>query len=150
MGWVFYVVYIKYTVLCWMIDSYSTWKIMICYMTSRTDFGVAVHVWIISEWKGKYICLLCVIPILLYGSGVWGLKQFKCCEDIILRACRYFMGIHRLAPIPHPWSSVLPICRKGRKRRKLIKSPRKTQKMQKMQKTSAKKCGKHRQPVPLL
>ncbi len=42
----------------------------------------------------------CVISILLYGSGVWGLKQFKCCEDVILRACRYYMGIHRLAPIP--------------------------------------------------
>ncbi len=42
----------------------------------------------------------CVIPILLYGSGVWGLKKFKCCEDVILRACRYYIGVHRLAPIP--------------------------------------------------
>ena len=65
----------------------------------------------------------------------------------------------------HPWSSVLPLCRKRRKCRKPIKSPRKTQKMRrtrKMQKTSAenaensenlrrkcRKCGKLRKLVPL-
>ncbi len=40
------------------------------------------------------------MPVLLYGSGVWVLKYFKCCEDVILRACRYYMGVHRLTPIP--------------------------------------------------
>ncbi len=42
----------------------------------------------------------CVMPILLYGSGVWGLKNFKVCEDVLLRACRFFIGVHRLTPIP--------------------------------------------------
>ncbi len=42
----------------------------------------------------------CVMPILLYSSGVWGSGKFKCCEDVILRACRFFIGVHRLTPIP--------------------------------------------------
>ncbi len=42
----------------------------------------------------------CVIPILCYGSGVWGQKHYKVCEDVILRACRYYSGVHRLSPIP--------------------------------------------------
>ncbi len=42
----------------------------------------------------------CVVPIILYASGVWGQKLYKCCEDVILRACRYYMGVHRLTPIP--------------------------------------------------
>ncbi len=41
----------------------------------------------------------CVIPILLYGSGVWGQKYYKVCEDVILRACRFYSGVHRLSPI---------------------------------------------------
>ncbi len=42
----------------------------------------------------------CVVPILLYSSGVWGSKSYKVCEDVLLRACRFYGGIHRLAPIP--------------------------------------------------
>ncbi len=42
----------------------------------------------------------CVIPILSYGSGVWGQKYYKTCEDVILRACRFYSGVHRLSPIP--------------------------------------------------
>ncbi len=42
----------------------------------------------------------CVIPILCYGSGVWGQKYYKICEDVILRACRFYSGVHRLSPIP--------------------------------------------------
>ncbi len=42
----------------------------------------------------------CVSPILQYSSGVWGNRNFKNCEDVILRACRFFCGVHRLAPIP--------------------------------------------------
>ena len=42
----------------------------------------------------------CVVPILLYGSGSWGLKNYKCCEDVLLRASRFYMGVHRLTPIP--------------------------------------------------
>ncbi len=42
----------------------------------------------------------CVYPILQYSSGVWGNKSYKNCEDVILRACRYYCGVHRLTPIP--------------------------------------------------
>ncbi len=42
----------------------------------------------------------CVIPVLSYGSGVWGQKYYKICEDVILRACRFYSGVHRLSPIP--------------------------------------------------
>ncbi len=41
----------------------------------------------------------CVSPILQYSSGVWGTKTFKNCEDVILRACRFYCGVHRLTPI---------------------------------------------------
>ncbi len=49
-----------------------------------------------------YITLIdsSVAPILLYGSGVWGMKNFKICEDVLLRACRFYSGVHRLTPIP--------------------------------------------------
>ncbi len=42
----------------------------------------------------------CVVPILLYGSSTWGTKYYKCCDDILLRASRFYMGVHRLAAIP--------------------------------------------------
>ncbi len=42
----------------------------------------------------------CVSPILQYGSSVWGNKNFKVCEDVILRACRFYSGVHRMTPIP--------------------------------------------------
>ncbi len=42
----------------------------------------------------------CVVPILLYGSGSWGQKYYKCCDDVLLRASRFYMGVHRLAAIP--------------------------------------------------
>ncbi len=42
----------------------------------------------------------CVAPILLYGSSVWGSKPYKVCENVLLRACRFYSGVHRLAPIP--------------------------------------------------
>ncbi len=42
----------------------------------------------------------CVAPILLYASGIWGTKYYKCCENVLLRASRFYMGVHRLAAIP--------------------------------------------------
>ena len=42
----------------------------------------------------------CVMPLLLYASGIWGQSKFKCCENVILRACRFYIGVHRLTPIP--------------------------------------------------
>ena len=41
----------------------------------------------------------CVKPILEYGSEIWGYKVFKSCGQIQQRAIRYFLGVHRFAPI---------------------------------------------------
>ena len=43
----------------------------------------------------------CVAPILEYGAGVWAPGQkFPDIDNIMLRACRYYLGVHRYAPIP--------------------------------------------------
>ena len=50
---------------------------------------------------GRFNALVTIpLPILCYGSNVWGKKHYKVCEDVILRACRYYSGVHRLSPIP--------------------------------------------------
>ena len=41
----------------------------------------------------------CVVPVLDYCSGVWGLKQFDKIDMIQNRAIIYFMGVHRFTPI---------------------------------------------------
>ena len=40
-----------------------------------------------------------VKPIIEYGSGVWGYVRAKECEINQSRAMRYFLGVHRFAPI---------------------------------------------------
>ena len=40
-----------------------------------------------------------VAPILDYSAGVWGFADFKCIEDIQLKAARYFLGVHKFCPI---------------------------------------------------
>ena len=42
----------------------------------------------------------CVVPVMDYASAVWGRKTYKICDNVQLRACRFHMGISRLAPIP--------------------------------------------------
>lgn len=39
-----------------------------------------------------------VDPIMTYGSGIWGFRQFTCCDTIQNRAVRIFLGVHRFAP----------------------------------------------------
>ena len=39
-----------------------------------------------------------VLPILNYGSEIWGFGNFPKCDSIMNRAMRYFMGVHRFAP----------------------------------------------------
>mgnify|MGYP000571874639 CR=1 FL=1 len=41
----------------------------------------------------------CIVPILDYCSSVWGYTHFQSCENIQHRAIRYFLGVHRFAPI---------------------------------------------------
>ena len=43
----------------------------------------------------------CIAPILEYGAGVWAPgNKFPEIDNIMLRACRYYLGVHRYAPIP--------------------------------------------------
>lgn len=42
----------------------------------------------------------CVSPILNYAAGVWGFKESKVIDTIQNRAIRYFLGVHKFAPIP--------------------------------------------------
>ena len=41
----------------------------------------------------------CVVPILDYCSGVWGFKSTTKCDAVQNRAIRYFLGVHKFAPI---------------------------------------------------
>lgn len=40
-----------------------------------------------------------VTPILDYCAGVWGVGNFKCIEDVQLKAARYYLGVHRFCPL---------------------------------------------------
>ncbi|XP_048743557.2 uncharacterized protein LOC125656974 [Ostrea edulis] len=41
----------------------------------------------------------CVLPILDYSSSVWGFKKFQSIDNVQNRAIRYFLGVHRFAPL---------------------------------------------------
>ena len=41
----------------------------------------------------------CVKPIISYGSAIWGFRSIEKCTLIQRRAIRYFLGVHRFAPI---------------------------------------------------
>ena len=41
----------------------------------------------------------CVVPILEYGSSTWGFKTYKCLDNIHNRSMRYYLGVHRFAPV---------------------------------------------------
>ena len=41
----------------------------------------------------------CVVSVVDYCSGIWGLKQFDKIDMIQNRAIRYFMGVHRFTLI---------------------------------------------------
>lgn len=41
----------------------------------------------------------CVLSIADYSAGIWGTKIFPKIEQVQYRAARYFMGVHRFAPI---------------------------------------------------
>ena len=41
----------------------------------------------------------CVFPVLDYCSTVWGYKQYKQLDNVQHRAIRYYLGVHRFAPI---------------------------------------------------
>ena len=40
----------------------------------------------------------CITPILDYCSGVWGFRNFQCCETIQNRAMRFYLGVNRFCP----------------------------------------------------
>ena len=41
----------------------------------------------------------CVAPIMDYCSAVWGFKNQQKCNSVQQRACRYYMELHKLAPL---------------------------------------------------
>ncbi len=41
-----------------------------------------------------------VCPVMDYASAIWGTKSFDCMESVHRRAIRFFVGVHRLSPIP--------------------------------------------------
>ena len=41
----------------------------------------------------------CVTPILDYASAIWGGRKFQCIDTIHNRAIRYYLGVHRFAPV---------------------------------------------------
>ena len=40
-----------------------------------------------------------VLSILNYGAEIWGYGNFPKCDNVMNRAMRYFLGVHRFAPI---------------------------------------------------
>ncbi len=91
---------------------------------SNAETVICYHALIVAKISGRFIMILltvinkvksnkdlgyqtyttlvdsCVVPILTYGSAIWGFKYHKCCENVILRACRFYLGVHRLTAIP--------------------------------------------------
>jgi hypothetical protein len=57
---------------------------------SLKDFGF-------KSYEKRYFS--CVVPILDYASGVWGYKKYLASDNIQNRAMRYFLGVHRFAPL---------------------------------------------------
>ena len=42
----------------------------------------------------------CVTPILEYGAAVWGAnRKYECVDRVMYRALRYYLGVHRFAPV---------------------------------------------------
>ena len=40
-----------------------------------------------------------VVPIINYGSGVWGFCDFRDPEVLVNRLQRFYLGIHKFAPV---------------------------------------------------
>ncbi len=40
----------------------------------------------------------CINPIMNYGSEVWGYKDYPACNNIQMRAMKFFLGVHRYSP----------------------------------------------------
>jgi hypothetical protein len=34
-----------------------------------------------------------------YASGIWGFKDYSCCNKLQQRACRYYLGVHQRTPL---------------------------------------------------
>ena len=39
-----------------------------------------------------------VLPVLHYGSAIWGHSQFSCINGVHNKACRYFLGVGKYTP----------------------------------------------------
>ncbi len=56
-----------------------------------------------------------VLPILEYGSEIWGYRLYKCSEGIQEKAIRYFLALHRFTPIPELRGEVGWMSTRGRR-----------------------------------
>jgi hypothetical protein len=41
----------------------------------------------------------CVVPVLDHCQSIWGFKQYQASDHVQHRAIRYFLGVHRCAPV---------------------------------------------------
>ena len=40
-----------------------------------------------------------VMTVNNYAAEIWGFKDFHCCKKVQNRAMRYYLGVHKFAPI---------------------------------------------------
>ncbi len=40
-----------------------------------------------------------VTPVLHYSAGIWGFKEYKKCDQVLYKAARFYLGVHKFAPI---------------------------------------------------
>ena len=40
----------------------------------------------------------CVTSVMNYGAEIWGYKNFQCCDNVQLRAMKFFLGVNKFAP----------------------------------------------------
>jgi hypothetical protein len=41
----------------------------------------------------------CILPVVLYGSEIWGYGKLKKCDETQNKAMRFFLGVHKFTPL---------------------------------------------------
>lgn len=49
-------------------------------------------------WSAMYLFDTMIVPIMLYGSEVWGFKHYKVLEDVQISYCKQLLGLPKHAP----------------------------------------------------
>ena len=101
------------------LDTVSKYKYLGCFLSESLDFTVTAESLasaagralggLITKFRHHNglsfkvfakLYNMCVIPIMNYCSGVWGVKHYQACDNISNRAIRSFLGVHRFASLP--------------------------------------------------